>query len=228
MTTPKPTIVLVPGAWHTPAAYDPILPFLHAAGYPTTSVHHPSVGVSPGLPDFSADVAAVRATVGGLSDLGRDIVLVSHSYGAIPASEAVRGLGKSERKANGLPGGVIKLFYIAAIVPKKGGSLVDCLTESADPSMEDGRPALGRVDNGVRKKISPITDLKYGIPHADTISQDGTDSITNGPEIFYHDVSPAEQKYHVSLLRTQSLGLVEIPFLFSIFVCWYLMRACIL
>lgn len=132
MAVSKPTIVLVPGAYHGPAAFDPILPLLHAAGYTTTAVSLPSVGVSPGHSDFKADVDAVRATVGGLTQLGRETVLVSHSYGAVVTSEAARGLSRTERRDQGLSGGVVELVYVAAIIPKVGENVGECLGDQGD------------------------------------------------------------------------------------------------
>jgi pimeloyl-ACP methyl ester carboxylesterase len=120
----KPTIVFVPGAWHPPTAYDLLLPPLHAAGYTTTYVYLPSVGAAAPVA-FEDDVAAVRRVVAGLVELGREVVVVSHSYGASPATEALRGLGKNARGTKELVGGVIQLVYIAAIVPTKDASAVD-------------------------------------------------------------------------------------------------------
>jgi pimeloyl-ACP methyl ester carboxylesterase len=116
----KPTIVFIPGAWHTPAAFDPLLPSLHQAGYSTTAVSLPSIGVSPGVSSFASDVAAVRDAVEGLVDLRRDVIAVAHSYGGVLVTEALEGLGKKERGAQGLLGGVSRLIYIAAVVPTKG------------------------------------------------------------------------------------------------------------
>ncbi|KAK2733642.1 hypothetical protein FQN55_003280, partial [Onygenales sp. PD_40] len=93
MTTPKPTLILVHGAYHSPATYDPILPLLHAAGYRTTTVTLPSIGSSPGHTDNLADVEAARKVISAVVvELGHEAVVVSHSYGGVIASEAVQGL----------------------------------------------------------------------------------------------------------------------------------------
>ncbi len=117
----KPIIVFVPGAWHTPAAYDLLLPRLHAAGYRTTSVYLPTVGAT-GPVSFADDVSAIRRVVSGLVELEEEVFVVSHSYGGHPATEALDGLSKKERLAKGQSGGVTQLLYIAAIVPTKGVS----------------------------------------------------------------------------------------------------------
>ncbi|KAK2757635.1 hypothetical protein FQN54_004604 [Arachnomyces sp. PD_36] len=180
MAAPKPTIVLVPGAWHVPASFDLILPFLHAAGYPTTAVSLPSVGVSPAVKGFSPDVAAVRTVVNGLAELGRETVVVSHSYGGVATTEAVQGLSREERKSKGLPGGVVKLVYIAAILAKAGMDTMESILETPG---QDEIPPPSAEDHG-----------------------DGTTSALNGGERFYNDLSPELAKYYVSLLRTQSVA----------------------
>jgi pimeloyl-ACP methyl ester carboxylesterase len=120
----KPTIVFVPGAWHPPTAYDLLLPPLHQAGYTTTYVYLPSVGAIAPV-TFEDDASAVRRVVAGLVELGREVVVVSHSYGASPATEALRDLSKKRQQEKGLDGGVVQLVYIAAIVPTKGVSAVE-------------------------------------------------------------------------------------------------------
>jgi pimeloyl-ACP methyl ester carboxylesterase len=120
----KPIIVFVPGAWHTPATYDLLLPSLHAAGYRTTGVHLPTVGTT-GPVSFAGDVSAIRKVVAGLVELGEHVFLVSHSYGGHPVTEALIGLSKKDRLAKGQPGGVVQLLYIAAIVPTRGISSLE-------------------------------------------------------------------------------------------------------
>ncbi|KAL4916375.1 Alpha/beta hydrolase fold-1 [Aspergillus aurantiobrunneus] len=173
----SPTIVFVPGGWHTPSTYDLLLPLLHAAGYPTTSVHLPTVGAT-GPVAFADDVSAIRKVVSGLVNLGRKIVVVSHSYGSTPATEALVGLGSRERAEKGLTGGVIQLVYIAAIVPTKGVSSAEAF--GPFNSREEGGPWM------------VINDLGNGFT-----------SIANAEECFYHDVAPEVARYHASLLRTQ-------------------------
>jgi hypothetical protein len=122
---PKPVFVLVPGAWHTASAFDTLVPLLHAANHFTTCVSLPSVGVSPGVKDFSADVLAVRTAVSALVDLGKEVVVVAHSYGGIPVTEALRDLSRSEILKKGAAGGVIRLVYIAAYMVAEGKSCAD-------------------------------------------------------------------------------------------------------
>lgn len=126
----KPIIAFVPGAYHEPLAYDLLLPSLHLAGYQTTAISLPSVRGPSNMTDFGPDVAAIRNVVGGLVELGREVVVVSHSYGGTPATEAMRGLGKKQREAQGLLGGVVQLIYIAAGVPLEGENFAQSIVVS--------------------------------------------------------------------------------------------------
>ncbi|OJD22539.1 hypothetical protein ACJ73_06110 [Blastomyces percursus] len=128
----KPTIVFIPGGFHTPAIFDAVFPFLHAAGYPTIAVYLASVGVSPGIPDLKPDAEAVKTVVGGLVELGREVLVVAHSYGGVPSSQALEGLGKKERHAQGRAGGVVGMLFIAAHLPTKGYPIPD-LYHDVDP-----------------------------------------------------------------------------------------------
>ena len=65
---------------------------------------------------------------------GEKVVVVCHSYGSLPACEAVRGLGvgvgvekgggmgkeEEEGEGKGKGGGVVKIVFLAAYVPHEG------------------------------------------------------------------------------------------------------------
>lgn len=145
----NPVVVLAPGAWHTAQVYDLLTSPIREKGYEFFPIQLPSVGVSPGLPDFSADVAAIRSHVTKIIDQdNRDVVLVMHSYSAIPGTEAMGGLAKKERKAAGKKAGVIALVYLASIVPPKGfgcTTTLECKTEE-----EKALTILRLISNEVR------------------------------------------------------------------------------
>lgn len=116
----KPTIVLIPGAWHSADCYDILLPHLQRAGYETLPLTLPSVGADPAIQSLDSDVQLIRENITRLISDGKDVVLVMHSYGGIPGSSAVQGLAKTDRKAEGLPGGVAALVYICAWMVAEG------------------------------------------------------------------------------------------------------------
>ena len=99
----KSHIVLIPGAWHTGACYDVIIPLLEDSAYATTALTLPSVGAEPPVTSTDEDTALVHSTVSELAEAGRGVVVVMHAYGRIPGSDAVvsqktKGQGKALRE----------------------------------------------------------------------------------------------------------------------------------
>jgi hypothetical protein len=88
-TTTRPTVLLVHGAWHGPWAFDAFQPVLHAQGWPTRVVALPSSAtIDPGSTGAGVheDAAAVRSA---LQDIDGPVVVLAHSYGGIPVSQAI-------------------------------------------------------------------------------------------------------------------------------------------
>lgn len=114
----KPTVALVPGAWHTPVHFDILISFLDAEGYPTVSKQLPSVDTAtPATTTSEGDSQfIIDQVLTPLLDDGKDVVLVAHSYGGCPAGAAANGLSKAERTAAGKKGGIIGLIWIAAYI----------------------------------------------------------------------------------------------------------------
>jgi pimeloyl-ACP methyl ester carboxylesterase len=125
MSTVKPIIVLVPGAWHTPEYFGPLISLLSLAGYPCIPISLPSAGAHPAHQSFSEDVAAIRKQITLLVEGGREVVIVMHSGGSVPTTEALRDLSKNEREEQGNKGGVTCLVYIGILLPKAGTSLFE-------------------------------------------------------------------------------------------------------
>ena len=112
--SPKPTFVLVPGNFLPPTYYASTASHLESHGFQTRQVTLPSTGSTSPLTSNEPDVLAVRQVLEELTDSGNEIIIIAHSYGGIPACEAVKGLGREERGKPGKAGGVIRLVLIAA------------------------------------------------------------------------------------------------------------------
>ncbi|KAF2491386.1 alpha/beta-hydrolase [Lophium mytilinum] len=125
-TPPLPTIVLVHGAWHTPAAYTPFISALSAAGF---TVHCPPLpscsNTRPPPATFPDDVATVRTLVDSLLATGESVAMVMHSYGGAVGTSAITGLSTAARTAVGKPGGVVQLIYLCAYMLEAGTSIWD-------------------------------------------------------------------------------------------------------
>ena len=97
-----PTIVLVHGAFASPAGWDGVANALHKDGYQTAT---PALG----LASVSDDVAIVRST---LDSIPGDKILVGHSYGGFVITNAASG--RSDVRG---------LVYTAAYVPDSGETI---------------------------------------------------------------------------------------------------------
>ncbi|KAF2103363.1 alpha/beta-hydrolase [Rhizodiscina lignyota] len=141
ITSNKPIIIFVPGAWHIPWHYSAVMGLLIAAGYDAKSLELPSVGTGPPVQSFDADVAAVRALVLLEIEKGRDVIVVAHSYGGAPTSEALKGTGTKDREAKGRRGAVVGIVFMAAFVLRVGESVVDPNNEPAHFN-RNGQPSF--------------------------------------------------------------------------------------
>ena len=122
--TSSTTILLVPGAWHTPDCYGALAERLQKAGYNIDLVSLPSVGPEKHLSDFGPDVAQIRKQIEMAVETGQNVVVVAHSYGSIPASEAIKGLDAATRSEEGKTGGVTHFVFCAAFIIAEGSTLV--------------------------------------------------------------------------------------------------------
>ena len=108
-----PTVLLVHGSWHGPWCWEKLTPELDARGIPWATVTLPCVGDDPealgGVADDARAIEAAAAKIAG------DVVVLAHSYGGIPTTEAR------------LPPSVKHLIYLGAFMPDVGQSLVDLL-----------------------------------------------------------------------------------------------------
>jgi pimeloyl-ACP methyl ester carboxylesterase len=96
------TVVLVHGAFASPAGWDGVADALHKDGYQTAA---PALG----LTSVSDDVAIVRST---LDSIPGDKILVGHSYGGFVITNAAGG--RSDVRG---------LVYTAAYVPDSGETI---------------------------------------------------------------------------------------------------------
>lgn len=123
-----PTVVFTPGAWHGTWAFDTVRSQLETLGYPTEAVALPSVGNTNASVGVTEDAAALAAELATLTDAGKNVVMVCHSYGGVVASVAVQGFGFKDRSAAGLGNnGVIMLVYMTAFAAPAQTSLLDAL-----------------------------------------------------------------------------------------------------
>lgn len=127
-----PHIIIIPAACQTPEFYTPLTNALAGLSLPhSTVLSLPSTDPAQisSLPDFSADVSTIRSAIVSILDNddsekgGDDVVLVMHSYGGVPGSAAVKGLGKAQREKEGKTRGVVRVIYVCSFVLDEGESM---------------------------------------------------------------------------------------------------------
>lgn len=126
MSAFKPAIVIVPGSFSPAAFYTLVVDQLKQDGYSTVEVaQYPSIGRRDPKPPATMydDAKFIQEVVEGLADQGNDVLIVAHSYGGIPTSQALKGLSKSDRKLKQMSGGVVGVLYVAALTPLLDQSL---------------------------------------------------------------------------------------------------------
>ena len=123
--TKKPTIVIIPDAFHTAAHFGPLTWYLGAQGYSSFALRMPSTGEKPGtkLGGMAEDVATIRRALEELIKSEEDIILVMHSYGAVPGCQAVAGLERSFEVKEGKRGGLTSLVFIGGLLVEEGESI---------------------------------------------------------------------------------------------------------
>ncbi|KAF2220277.1 Alpha/beta hydrolase fold-1 [Elsinoe ampelina] len=160
----KPTIVLVPGSFSPPAAYTEIISLLRAASFPAAAIQLPTTTKRyPLEPATLADDAAhIRRVAETLIGQGKEVVVVCHSYGGAPTSEALVGVG------------VKRIIYMTSIAPKVGEDIATAL----------GGDAL----SGIEVKALMTNDMKDGYMHIDASLSAGAIANDMSWELAYEKV----------------------------------------
>ncbi|KAM7190849.1 alpha/beta-hydrolase [Rhypophila sp. PSN 637] len=117
----QPTLLLAHGAWHPPHLYQPFKDALAKRGYTLIVPALPTMGKEARGVILDADIQALLDAAEPLFAEGKEVILVAHSYGGIPATVATRNNSTTERKVAGKTGGFKHIAYIAAFaIPVAG------------------------------------------------------------------------------------------------------------
>jgi pimeloyl-ACP methyl ester carboxylesterase len=181
----RASLVFIPGAWHSPEHFSPLMSRLTKFEYHCTGTALPSTGSLFPLTSFQSDVEAIRKVVLAELDRGQNVVLVTHSYGAVPGASALRGLSTKDRTAAGCPTSVVALAMVCSFIAPAGISLLD-LRQGRE------RPAWHAYHGDL---------LEVGPP--------GPESL------LYHDIPSAEASHWASLIRPWSWKVIESKSLYS-------------
>lgn len=173
----KPTLVLIPGAWHRAEIWDKVTTLLKEQQYKCIPVELPSTAGDPSI-GFGDDITAVRNIVLSETKQGRDVIIVVHSYGGAVGQSAVKGLTRRKpddliSTADAPTGHVLGLVMMACGFGQTGITFIDALGGTPPP--------LWRFD-----------DSGFALLQLPAREQ------------FYHDLTEEEGDYWVNRLQKQS------------------------
>ena len=97
MALQKPHIVVAIGSFHVPYHWRLLKASLEGMGYDITITNLVSTvtsGTDPVADAMIKDIAAIREAVTKQIEGGKDVVVLAHSAGGVPASAALEGLAK--------------------------------------------------------------------------------------------------------------------------------------
>ncbi|KAF1960812.1 alpha/beta-hydrolase [Byssothecium circinans] len=195
-TTAKPTILLIPGSFSTGTVYDSLATALslHPSAPPLQILTLPTVGKRPGeLPTMYTDAAFINAAARALADEGKEIILMAHSYGGVPASEALKGITKKEREREGKRGGVVRVAYMTALVPEVGGNATRVLDVEGGIETPD---YLGVDEDGWLYHADPerIASIVFSALPADQAREAGKFFVQHSGPSFANELTHAGYK----------------------------------
>lgn len=126
MAQNKPTIILVPGAFHKALHFYKLAMYLTMAGHTVSLIDLPSTtSDEPRSPVYETDVSTISNAIREFTEVGRDVVLVMHDYAGNPGTKAACGFESDHTldSKDGASGGrVVKLIYLAAWLPVENQS----------------------------------------------------------------------------------------------------------
>ncbi|KAH7154582.1 Alpha/beta hydrolase fold-1 [Fusarium sp. MPI-SDFR-AT-0072] len=154
----KPVLLFVHGAWHPPKCYDAIKSALTNLGYECVIPKLPSVGPESHGVTWEADKTKIIETAEPFFNQGRDVVLIAHSYGGIPATAATQDQGTEDRAKRGLKGGFHSVIFLAAFaIPVKGWDLITTFGGAYPPWLQAGekytKNQITRMAKGARESV---------------------------------------------------------------------------
>jgi len=122
--TPKPDVVIVHGAFHPPDLYSALKTKLEELGHTVVIPRLATLGESPGK-TWKDDVAVIHEAVLPLFEQGHEVIIASHSYGGIPAAQAIEGFDVGSRSKQGKQGGFRAAVLMAAFAVPAGTDLYE-------------------------------------------------------------------------------------------------------
>nr|CEG05211.1 unnamed protein product [Fusarium clavum] len=184
--TSKPTLIFVPGAWHTPEYWGKVISAMEANQYKCKPVTLPTTQDTSKDVNFASDVTSVRDAIGEEISVGRDVVLVVHSYGGAVGASAIKQLSRKTAINDEGKGHVIGLFMVATGFAAPGMSFLEGIGGKPPPTWD-----ADYENNTMPIKVDPINMLYHDLskPEAEAwvakLTEQALTSVTDGYELAY-------------------------------------------
>lgn len=138
----KPTLVFVPGAWHSAIVWDKVISLLEPQGYNCIVVTLPTTMSDPSK-SFGDDFQAVRDVIKSQTSQGKDVVVVVHSYGGAVGVSAIKDLTRQKTDAStaatdSSQGHVIGIAAMATGFGPSGTTFLEALGGNPPPACTYG------------------------------------------------------------------------------------------
>ena len=122
-STPKPTVLIIHGAWHVAKHYTALTSPLEAVGYTVNCQTLPSCNdASPPNTTLDDDVRFCRKEALKIMESGQDLIAIMHSYGGVVGTNALANIHPQH---NAKSAKVRALIYMAAFIPFENQSLAE-------------------------------------------------------------------------------------------------------
>lgn len=149
-----PTLIFVPGSWHKPTCYDPIIKLLKPK-FKCIAVTLPSTSGNPAA-SFKDDLDAARLAISSDIAAGHNVVVVAHSYGGLVGNSAVKGFTRNPKdQAQPSKGYVIGIILIASGYSLTGLAFMDPFFGHPPPTWRANN------DTGYAEFVTPPRELFY-------------------------------------------------------------------
>lgn len=146
----RTAFVLVPGSFSPPLYYHKVSERLRAKGHEVTEISLRTCvqdrTLLPAATMFD-DAVMLKETIEGWADKGYDVVVAMNSYGGVPGTESVKGLGKAERAQKGHKAGVVGLVYLASFLPRAGESIMSLMGDSMPDQLKNPEVSSSNCPN---------------------------------------------------------------------------------
>ena len=170
VTSELPTVLLVQGAWHHPDAWLLLRGELFLRGLRTAVTNLPSAGAAPtgSMHDDAAAIAAALAEIEGPT------VVLAHSYGGVPATQATAAAS-----------GVSRLIYLSAYVPDENDSV---FTLHGQPDPDDVSGLFPRIDSPRHSLYADLSDEQAAAAESRLIDQSMRSFVDRVTAVGWKDV----------------------------------------